>query len=124
MNVSQQPMQSTAYLCPVRRVFEDLLFKRFKTIRAGPRVEICKRYDTLTKTIERLLVTDLRSRIDDLPASTSFVLCGDVAKELFRKTGLQRNTFEAPHPSFGHWRSAAHRHEINRMKQHIRARVA
>lgn len=121
MNVSQLPMQSDAYLPPVRELFCSLL-ACFKTIRDGPDAKTRK--DVLTSEVERLLLCDLRTRILATCPRTCFVLCGLVAKHLFYKavegTGSRRPTINVPHPSYGQWKRAEHAQALCFLKRSIR----
>ena len=103
-NVSQLPMQSSAYLCGARLEFHEL-FRGFRTIRNNPKAET--RGDLLTQQIECLLVLCLKSRILESPPSALWILCGNVAKEFFRKASRllrdARQCCEVPHPSNSGW---------------------
>lgn len=120
MNVSQLPMQSAAYLCPVRRTFDAILFSKFKTLRQSGAVNRNNRIATCE--IKCLLIEDLKNRIQLTRDDAFFVPCGDVARDFFAKANVihqRRKTNETiPHPSRGQWRDI-NRTELCQLRNEI-----
>ena len=86
MNVSQLPMQSSAYLCAARSEFDELLFSHLRAIRDRPKARGRRGgLPQLRKRIDRLLLECLKSRIEATNQNTLWILCGDVAQAFFDK---------------------------------------
>ena len=126
INASNLPLQRRAYCTTVKTAFAPLL-KHFKTIRGGPTAK--SRDDPTTAQIERLIVDCLRDRIYRIEATRNdacYVLCGGVARALFRKaTSHDRTppkTLPAPHPSYGNWKKTHYRETIRLLSFRLRRR--
>ena len=105
MNVSQLPMQSAAYLCPVRRAFDAILFNRFRTLRQ--RGAVNRENRPATCEIKYLLIEDLKNRIRLTRTDAFFVPCGHVARDFFARANAshqwRKTNLIIPHPSRGQW---------------------
>ena len=121
MNVSQLPMQSAAYLCPVRRTFDAILFSKFKTLRQSGAVSRNNRQ--ATRDIKCLLIEDLKYRIQLTRPDAFFVPCGHVARDFFAKANITHRRRKAnstiPHPSRGQWRHDNNKDVLRRLRNEI-----
>ena len=132
MNVSRLPMQSAAYLCPVRRAFDAILFDHFKTLRRPNAIvrrngDPVRNHHLVTREIKRLLIDDLKNRIQLTRTDAYFIPCGGVAKAFFglanANVGRNRICFDVPHPSYGHWRRTENREILCNLRQEISQRL-
>ena len=132
MNVSQLPMQSAAYLCPVRRAFDAILFDHFKTLRRADAIvrrngDRVRNRHPVTRKIKRLLINDLKNRIRLTRTDVYFIPCGGVAKAFFdlanANVGRNRINFDVPHPSYGHWRRTENQEILGNLRQKISQRL-
>ncbi len=121
MNVSQLPMQSAAYLCPVRRAFDAILFSKFKTLRQPGAVNRVNR--DATKEIKCLLIEDLKNRIQLTRSDAFFVPCGQVARDFFANANVihrqRQSSLIVPHPSRGQWRYSRNRDVLCQLRNEI-----
>ena len=107
MNVSELPMQSTAYPSCPKSDFEDLFLRHLAAIRATPRATTRRgSRRRLREKIDALLVERLKSRVERTCPNALWVLCGDVAEAFFDKAGLRESRHEVirvGHPSYNGW---------------------
>ena len=126
MNVSQLPMQSTAYLCPMRRAFGKVLFDRFKTLRQAGAVARQNRHRG-TRQIKELMINDLKDRVRSTRTDAYIIPCGDVAKAFFNCVNdcvpRDHTALPVPHPSRGQWRRPVNQPVLNQLRQEIYERL-
>ena len=124
MNVSQLPMQSSAYPCPVQRDFDTVLFNRFKRLRIPEAIRSNKNH-ARNRAIKQLLVTHLEARLQRTHQAAYIVPCGNVARAFFTLANVNRNRppRDIPHPSFGQWQRRRNRANLNVLRQQIDAHL-
>ena len=128
MNACQLPLQISAYcLGPKTLALRPVAFREadrwyhwkhhseflcfLQTVRDNPKLLLVEAEHHAFR-VYRVLLNDLKSRLERLPANVRVVPCGKAARAFTAKvTGLEEYQGVAeiwdqkvPHPSFGHWR--------------------
>ena len=130
MNVSRLPMQSSVYPENVQGNFDRALFSPLKRLRDPAAVTPTNQ--TRTMAIKRIIVRDLRRRIECAAPNAYFIPCGAVARAFFCKAtrdqggqplDAQHTSLLVPHPSRGQWAKAEHAVTITCLRGEIESRI-
>lgn len=113
MNISQIPLQMSAYLC------EDIqnnceLFRLLGLIRNNPKE---RKHNKQLNLIISIIKNDFEKRIENLTPQ-KIILCGDFVQEIFESIfEFDSNIhFNVPHPSYGNWSKEKYTSEITILK--------
>jgi hypothetical protein len=114
LNISNLPLQKSAYQNPHAKVLEF-----FETIRQNPKPRKNPKSD-INLVIEKML-GNFKSRLQKYK-DKKVVLCGNFAQNAFDVV-FSDDEFEGvlrvPHPSFNNWRKAKYQEKIEQLKRFI-----
>lgn len=113
LNVSNIPLQKSAY-----KMQENEIFRDFELIRQNPSLR--KKECSLNNTI-RVFQTDFKNRLE-LHKDKKIVLCGAFVQKVFKDIFSQsdfKNIIEVPHPSFNNWSKQKYADKIKELLEFI-----
>lgn len=114
LNVSNIPLQKSAY-----KIEEDKIFRDFELFRQNPSLR--KKECSLNNTI-RVFQNDFKNRLL-LHEDKKIVLCGAFVQKVFKDIFPEskfKAVLEVPHPSFNNWSKQKYKEKIDELLEFIK----